>query len=80
VLLVRCVTPGRVAVLGVVRWRPVGNEAKTIAVQARLGKALGYTATHYFSGEVSSHVVTEGPGRSDESLSKLRGQNLGLRV
>ena len=45
--------------------------------------ALGYTATHYFSSEASSRVVTDRPGRCDECLSrtsKLRGQNLGLRV
>ena len=28
--------------------------------------ALGYTATHYFSSEASSRVVTDRPGRCDD--------------
>lgn len=34
--------------------------------QALPANALGYTATHYFSSEASSRVVTDRPGRGDD--------------
>lgn len=36
------------------------------AKQALPANALGYTATHYFSSEASSRVVTDRPGRCDD--------------